>query len=102
MDTTSLTKRLKIEIDGWPSLGGREMSKKDIRNIKEILGLKEEIIKAFGQFPGFSLFLYFGDFILFTNYAIYIKDIQNTTVDIIRWWEITKVSYENEHFMFFK
>ena len=101
MDTTSLTKRLKIEIDGWPSLGGREMSKKDIRNIKEILGLKEEIIKAFGQFPGFSLFLYFGDFILFTNYAIYIKDIQNTTVDIIRWWEITKVSYENEHFMFF-
>lgn len=23
------------------------------------------------------------------------------TPDIIRWWEITKVSYENEHFMFF-
>ena len=95
MDTTSLTKRLKIEIDGWPSLRGREMSKEDIRKIKEILGLKEEIIKAFRQF------LYFSDFILFTNYAIYIKDIQNTTVDIIRWWEITKVSYENEHFMFF-
>ena len=95
MDTTSLTKRLKIEIDGWPSLRGREMSKEDIRNIKERLGLKEEIIKAFRQF------LYFSDFILFTNYAIYIKDIQNTTVDIIRWWEITKVSYENEHFMFF-
>lgn len=96
MDTTSLTKRLKIEIDGWPSLGGREMSKEDIRNIKEILGLKEEIIKGFSQF-----LLCFGDFILFTNYAIYIKDIQNKTVDIIRWWEIIKVSYENEHFMFF-
>ena len=96
MDTTSLIKRLRIEIiDGWPSLRGREMSKEDIRNIKERLGLKEEIIKAFRQF------LYFSDFILFTNYAIYIKDIQNTTVDIIRWWEITKVSYENEHFMFF-
>lgn len=96
MDTTSLIKRLRIEIiDGWPSLRGREMSKEDIRKIKEILGLKEEIIKAFRQF------LYFRDFILFTNYAIYIKDIQNTTVDIIRWWEITKVSYENEHFMFF-
>ena len=37
----------------------------------------------------------------FTNYAIYIKDILNKTEDIIRWWEITKVSYENEHFMFF-
>lgn len=96
MDTTSLTKRLKIEIDGWPSLGGREMSKEDIRNTKERLGPKEEIIKAFTQYPfNFSVSL------LFTNYAIYIKDILNKTEDIIRWWEITKVSYENEHFMFF-
>ena len=96
MDTTSLTKRLKREIDGWPSLGGREMSKEDIRNTKERLGPKEEIIKAFAQYPFF-----FSVSLLFTNYAIYIKDIQNKTEDIIRWWEITKVSYENEHFMFF-
>ena len=96
MDTTLLTKRLKIEIDGWPSLGGVEASKEDIRNIKEILGPKEEIIKAFGM----SLFLLY-DSLLFTNYAIYIDSIQNKTKDIIRWWEITKVSYENEHFMFF-
>lgn len=96
MDTTSLTKRLKIEIDGWPSLGGNEISKEDIRNTKERLGPKEEIIKAFGL----NLFS-FSVSLLFTNYAIYIKDIQNKTEDIIRWWEITKVSYENEHFMFF-
>ena len=96
MDTTSLTKRLKIEIDGWPSLGGIEISKEDIRNTKERLGPKEEIIKAFGL----NLFS-FSVSLLFTNYAIYIKDIQNKTEDIIRWWEITKVSYENEHFMFF-
>lgn len=96
MDTTSLTKRLKIEIDGWPSLGGVEASKEDIRNIKEILGPKEEIIKAFSM----RLFLLY-DSLLFTNYAIYIDSIQNKTKDIIRWWEITKVSYENEHFMFF-
>ena len=102
MDTTLLTKRLKIEIDGWPSLGGVEASKEDIRNIKEILGPKEEIIKAFDM----SLFL-LHDSLLFTNYAIYIDSIQNKTKDIIgtkdiiRWWEITKVSYENEHFMFF-
>lgn len=96
MDTTSLTKRLKIEIDGWPSLGGIEISKEDIRNTKERLGPKEEIIKAFGL----NLFS-FSVSLLFTNYAIYIKDIQNKTEDIIRWWEITKVSYENEHFMFY-
>lgn len=96
MDTTSLTKRLKTEIDGWPSLGGNEISKEDIRNTKERLGPKEEIIKAFGL----NLFS-FSVSLLFTNYAIYIKDIQNKTEDIIRWWEITKVSYENEHFMFF-
>ena len=94
MDTTSLTKRLKIEIDGWPSLGGVEASKEYIRNIKEILGSKEEIIKAFDM----DIFSFSGS-LLFTNYAIYIK--QNKTEDIIRWWEITKVSYENEHFMFF-
>ena len=93
MDTTSLTKRLKIEIDGWPSLGGIEISKEDMRNTKERLGPKEEIIKAFRPFFFVS--------ILFTNYAIYIIDILNNTEDIIRWWEITKVSYENEHFMFF-
>ena len=96
MDTTSLIERLRIEIDGWPSLGGREMSKEDIRNTKERLGPKEEIIKAFAQYP-----FYFSVSLLFTNYAIYIKDILNKTEDIIRWWEITKVSYENEHFMFF-
>ena len=96
MDTTSLTKRLKIEIDGWPSLGEIEISKEDIRNTKERLGPKEEIIKAFGL----NLFS-FSVSLLFTNYAIYIKDIQNKTEDIIKWWEITKVSYENEHFMFF-
>lgn len=50
MDTTSLTKRLKIEIDGWPSLGGLEASKEDIRNIKEILGPKVEIIKVFSLY----------------------------------------------------
>ena len=44
MDTTSLTKRLKIEIDGWPSLGGLEASKEDIRNTKERLGPKEESV----------------------------------------------------------
>jgi hypothetical protein len=77
-------------------LGGIEISKEDIRNTKERLGPKEEIIKAFGL----NLFS-FSVSLLFTNYAIYIKDIQNKTEDIIRWWEITKVSYENEHFMFF-
>lgn len=35
MDTTSLTKRLKIEIDGWLSLGGIETSKEEIRDIKK-------------------------------------------------------------------
>lgn len=100
MDTTSLTKRLKIEIDGWPSLGGLEVSKEGIRNIKERwnLGPKEDIIKAFRQFfMGEGNF----DFLFFTNYAIYIENILTETEDIIRWWEITKVSYENEHFMFF-
>ena len=74
-------------------MGGIEISKEDIRNTKERLGPKEEIIKAFRPFFFVS--------ILFTNYAIYIIDILNNTEDIIRWWEITKVSYENEHFMFF-
>lgn len=99
MDTTSLTKRLKIEIDGWPSLGGLEVSKEGIRNIKERwnLGPKEDIIKAFRRF-----FMGEGNFdFFFTNYAIYIENILTETEDIIRWWEITKVSYENEHFMFF-
>lgn len=50
MDTTLLTKRLKIEIDGWPSLGGLEASKEDIRNIKEILGPKQDIIKVFSLY----------------------------------------------------
>lgn len=100
MDTTSLTKRLKIEIDGWPSLGGLEVSKEGIRNIKERwnLGPKEDIIKAFRRFfMGEGNF----DFLFFTNYAIYIENILTETENIIRWWEITKVSYENEHFMFF-
>lgn len=100
MDTTLLTKRLKIEIDGWPSLGGLEASKEDIRNIKERwnLGPKEDVIKAFSQLSLFAS--NFGSF-FFTNYAIYIEEILTETDDIIRWWEITKVSYENEHFMFF-
>ena len=94
MDTTSLTKRLKIEIDGWPSLGGGlEASKEYIRKIKEILGSKQDIIKAV------PLLLIPTPF--FTNYAIYIRDMLDETPDIIRWWEITKVSYENEYFMFF-
>ena len=97
MDTTSLTKRLKIEIDGWPSLGGLEASKEDIRNIKEILGSKQDIIKVFLLYNTSLIHNY----LFFTNYAIYIRDIRHKTRDIIRWWEITKVSYENEHFMFF-
>jgi len=101
MDTTSLTKRLKIEIDGWPLLGGREMSKEEIRDIKKEWNLapKEDVIFR----PlSLSFFLLFGvPYYFFTNYAIYIEDIQNKTKDIIRWWEITKVSYENEHFIFF-
>ncbi|WP_282958016.1 hypothetical protein [Prevotella melaninogenica] len=40
MDTTSLIKRLRIEIDGWPSLGGREMSKEDIKKHKRKIGSK--------------------------------------------------------------
>lgn len=98
MDTTSLTKRLKIEFDGWPSLEELEASKEEIRNIKERwnLGPKEDVIKAFRQS---SLDLIMGRFFFFTNYAIYIKEVLN--IDIIKWWEITKVSYENEHFMFF-
>ena len=46
MDTTSLTKRLKIEIDGWLSLGGIETSKEEIRDIKKEwnLGPKEDVI----------------------------------------------------------
>ena len=97
MDTTSLTKRLKIEIDGWPSLGGLEASKEDIRNIKEILGPKQDIIKVFSLYN--TLLIH--NHLFFTNYAIYIRDIRHKTRDIIRWWEITKVSYENEYFMFF-
>lgn len=101
MDTTSLTKRLKIEIDGWLPLGGIEISKEEIRDIKKEwnLGPKEDVI--FRSLP-LSFFICLRvPFVFFTNYAIYIKDILNKTVDIIRWWEITKVSYENEHFMFF-
>lgn len=101
MDTTSLTKRLKIEIDGWLSLGGIEISKEEIRDIKKEwnLGPKEDVI--FRSLP-LSFFICLRvPFVFFTNYAIYIKDILNKTKDIIRWWEITKVSYENEHFMFF-
>ena len=97
MDTTLLTKRLKIEIDGWPSLGGLEASKEDIRNIKEILGSKQDIIKVFSLYNTSLTH----NHLFFTNYAIYIRDIRHKTRDIIRWWEITKVSYENEHFMFF-
>lgn len=96
MDTTSLTKRLKIEIDGWPSLGGLEASKEDIRTIKEVLGSKEDIIKVFSLYNTSLIHNY----LFFTNYAIYIRDIRHKTRDIIRWWEITKVSYENEYFMF--
>lgn len=73
--------------------GGLEASKEHIRKIKEILGLKQDIIKAI------PLLLIPTPF--FTNYAIYIRDMLHETPDIIRWWEITKVSYENEHFMFF-
>ena len=101
MDTTSLTKRLQIEIDGWLSLGGIETSKEEIRDIKKEwnLGPKEDVI--FRSLP-LSFFICLRvPFVFFTNYAIYIKDILNKTKDIIRWWEITKVSYENEHFMFF-
>lgn len=101
MDTTSLTKRLKIEIDGWLPLGGIEISKEEIRDIKKEwnLGPKEDVI--FRSLP-LSFFICLRvPFVFFTNYAIYIKDILNKTEDIIRWWEITKVSYENEHFMFF-
>ena len=97
MDTTLLTKRLKKEIDGWPSLGGLEASKEDIRNIKEILGSKQDIIKVFSLYN--TLLIH--NHLFFTNYAIYIRDIRHKTRDIIRWWEITKVSYKNEHFMFF-
>lgn len=102
MDTTSLTKRLKIEIDGWLSLGESEASKEEIRDIKKEwnLGPKEDVI--FRSLPYyFRLFGVRVPFVFFTNYAIYIEDILNKTEDIIRWWEITKVSYENEHFMFF-
>ena len=73
--------------------GGLEASKEHIRKIKEILGLKQDIIKAIPLLLIPTLF--------FTNYAIYIRDMLHETPDIIRWWEITKVSYENEHFMFF-
>lgn len=102
MDTTSLTKRLKIEIDGWLSLGGIEISKEEIRDIKKEwnLGPKEDVI-FFRSLPLSILICLRVPFVFFTNYAIYIKDILNETKDIIRWWEITKVSYENEHFMFF-
>ncbi len=96
MDTTLLTEILKIEIDGCPSLGGEEASKEDIRDIKEILGSKQDIIKVFSQYNTFI-----PDHLFFTNYAIYIQDIRHKTLDIIRWWEILVVNYENEHFMFF-
>mgnify|MGYP001676568005 CR=1 FL=1 len=34
MDTTSLTKRLKIEIDGWPSLGELKPSEGTMNYLK--------------------------------------------------------------------
>lgn len=40
MDTTSLTKRLKIEIDGWPSLGGARSIKRAYKEDKRNIGFK--------------------------------------------------------------
>lgn len=94
MDTTLLTKRLKIEIDGWPSLGGKKVYATDSLfkvALEWKFSLKEDIIGFFFTDHGV---------LLLTSYAIYISE-EKSEDDIIKWWEITKVSYENEHFMFF-
>lgn len=94
MDTTSLTKRLKIEIDGWPSFGGKKVNATDSL-FKEAVDWKfssrEDVI---------GFFITNHSVLLLTSYAIYISE-EESEDDIIKWWEITKVSYENEHFMFF-
>ena len=100
MDTTSLTKRLKIEIDGWPSLGELKPSEGTMNYLKRKwnLGPKEDIIKAYRLLTYSTYVTYV---LYFTNYAIYIKDIRHNTISIIKWWELTKVSYENGQLMFF-
>ena len=94
MDTTSLTKRLRIEIDGWPSFGGKKVNATDSL-FKEAVDWKfssrEDVI---------GFFITNHSVLLLTSYAIYISE-EESEDDIIKWWEITKVSYENEHFMFF-
>lgn len=94
MDTTSLTQRLKIEIDGWPSFGGKKVNATDSL-FKEAVDWKfssrEDVI---------GFFITNHSVLLLTSYAIYISE-EEFEDDIIKWWEITKVSYENEHFMFF-
>lgn len=94
MDTTSLTQRLKIEIDGWPSFGGKKVNATDSL-FKEAVDWKfssrEDVI---------GFFITNHSVLLLTSYAIYISE-EESEDDIIKWWEITKVSYENEHFMFF-
>lgn len=100
MDTTSLTKRLKTEIDGWPSLGELKPSEGTMNYLKRKwnLGPKEDIIKAY-RLLTYSTYVTYVFY--FTNYAIYIKDIRHNTISIIKWWELTKVSYENGQLMFF-
>ena len=94
MDTTSLTKRLRIEIDGWPSFGGKKVNATDSL-FKEAVDWKfssrEDVI---------GFFITNHSVLLLTSYAIYISE-EESEDDIIKWWEITKVCYENEHFMFF-
>lgn len=91
MDTTSFTKRLKIEIDGWPSFGGKKVNATDSL-FKEAVDWKfssrEDVI---------GFFITNHSVLLLTSYAIYISE-EESEDDIIKWWEITKVSYENEHF----
>lgn len=100
MDTTSLTKRLKTEIDGWPPLGELKPSEGTMNYLKRKwnLGPKEDIIKAYRLLTYSTYVTYV---LYFTNYAIYIKDIRHNTISIIKWWELTKVSYENGQLMFF-
>ena len=94
MDVTSLIKRLKLEIDGWPSFGGEKVNATDSL-FKEAVDWKfssrEDVI---------GFFITNHSVLLLTSYAIYISE-EKSEDDIIKWWEITKVSYENEHFMFF-
>lgn len=94
MDVTSLIKRLKLEIDGWPSFGGEKINATDSL-FKEAVDWKfssrEDVI---------GFFITNHSVLLLTSYAIYISE-EKSEDDIIKWWEITKVSYENEHFMFF-